>query len=89
MNYMYYPLGDGFKKNINLRANENLVDRYEKDILQKIAKQKDKQLLVAKYVADFNTTEKRCFLGLLKRFVRVKVVYRQEDGISRQYLISA
>lgn len=41
MNYMYYPLVDGFNKNMNLRANENLVYRYEKDILQKIAKQKD------------------------------------------------
>lgn len=89
MNYMYYPLVDGFNKNINLRANENLVYRYEKDILQKIAKQKDNQLSVAKYVANFNMTEKRCFLGLLKHFERVKVVYRQEDGISRQYLISA
>lgn len=89
MNYMYYPLVDGFNKNMNLRANENLVYRYEIDILQKIAKQKDKQLSVAKYVVDFTTTEKRCFLGLLKHFERVKVVYRQEDGISRQYLISA
>ena len=40
-------------------------------------------------MADFSPEEKRCFLGLLKRFDRVKISYRREAGIAYRYLIAA
>ncbi|EGP5595288.1 TPA: hypothetical protein ACN1M8_002562 [Enterococcus faecium] len=89
MKFNYNSLGDGFYKNIDLEEANNLVTYYETDILKKIAQQKDKKLSVAKYISNFNMKEKRCFLGLLKRFKQVRVVYDQEDGISRQYLVEA
>ena len=87
--YNYRPLVDGFSRNFNLQEEEKIIRRFEKDILAEIKKRKDRKLLVSQYIANFSPKEKRCFLGLLKRFERVKVYYQLEEGISRQYLIMA
>lgn len=87
--YHYRPLVDGFNQNFNLQEEQKMIRRFEKDILAEIKKRKDRKLLVSQYIANFSPKEKRCFLGLLKRFERVKVYYQLEEGISRQYLIMA
>lgn len=83
--YHYRPLVDGFNQNFNLQEEEKMIRYFEKDILAEIKKRKDRQLPVSQ----FSLKEKRCFFGLLKRFERVKVYYRLEEGMSRQYLIAA
>ncbi|RXA85890.1 hypothetical protein [Enterococcus hirae] len=87
--YNYHPLVDGFSRNFNLQEEQKMIRRFEKDILAEIKKRKDRKLPVSQYIANFSPKEKRCFLGLLKRFERVKVYYQLEEGISRQYLIMA
>lgn len=85
--YNYSPLEDGFSQTINLHKERKLVDRFEKEILSEIKKRKDRKLPVSQYIENFSQQEQRCFLGLLKRFERVKVYYYLEKGVSRQYLI--
>lgn len=87
--YHYRPLVDGFNQNFNLQEEEKMIRYFEKDILAEIKKRKDRQLPVSQYASQFSLKEKRCFFGLLKRFERVKVYYRLEEGMSRQYLIAA
>ncbi|HGF8315685.1 hypothetical protein [Enterococcus faecium] len=83
------PLVDGFSRNFNLQEEQKMIRRFEKDILAEIKKRKDRKLLVSQYIANFSPKEKRCFLGFLKLFERVKVYYQLEEGMSRQYLIMA
>ncbi|MEB5880143.1 hypothetical protein [Enterococcus hirae] len=87
--YHYRPLVDGFSQNFNLQEEQKMIRRFEKDILAEIKKRKDQKLPVSQYILNFSLKEKRCFFGLLKRFERVKVYYRLEEGMSRQYLIAA
>ncbi|EMF0042685.1 hypothetical protein VBH21_13935 [Enterococcus hirae] len=87
--YHYRPLVDGFSQNFNLQEEQKMIRRFEKDILAEIKKRKDQKLPVSQYIVNFSLKEKRCFFGLLKRFERVKVYYRLEEGMSRQYLIAA
>ncbi len=87
--YHYRPLVDGFSRNFNLQEEQKMIRYFEKDILAEIKKRKDQKLPVSQYIANFSLKEKRCFFGLLKRFERVKVYYRLEEGMSRQYLIAA
>lgn len=86
--YNYRPLVDGFSRSFNLQEEEKMIRRFEKDILAEIKKRKDRKLPVSQYIENFSLKEKRCFLGLLKRFERVKIIYRFEEGMSRQYLIA-
>lgn len=83
--YHYRPLVDGFSRNFNLQEEQKMIRYFEKDILAEIKKRKDRQLPVSQ----FSLKEKHCFFDLLKRFERVKVYYRLEEGMSRQYLIAA
>ncbi|EMF0385846.1 hypothetical protein JMQ90_002815 [Enterococcus hirae] len=85
--YHYSPLVDDFIRRTDLREERKLIRRFEKEILAEISQRKDRQLPVSQYIAHFSPKEKRCFFGLLKRFERVKVYYRFEEGVSRQYLI--
>lgn len=87
--YHYRPLVDGFSQNFNLQEEQKMIRRFEKDILAEIKKRKDQKLPVSQYIVNFSLKKKRCFFGLLKRFERVKVYYRLEEGMSRQYLIAA
>ena len=87
--YHYRSLVDGFSRNFNLQEEQKMIRRFEKEILAEISQRKDRQLPVRQYIAHFSPKEKRCFFGLLKRFERVKVYYRLEEGMSRQYLIAA
>ena len=87
--YNYRPLVDGFNQNFNLQEEQKMVSCFEKEILSEIKKRKDRELPVSQYISNFSPNEKRCFLGLLKRFEQVKLYYRLEEGVSRQYLIMA
>lgn len=86
--YGYHSLVDGFSQNINLQGERKLIQRFETDILCRINQRKDRQLSVSEYTANFSPTEKRCFLGLLKRFEHVKIIYHFETGMPRQYLVA-
>ncbi|EMF0149888.1 hypothetical protein NXO50_002276 [Enterococcus hirae] len=85
--YHYSPLVDAFIRRTDLREERKHIRRFEKEILAEISQRKDRQLPVSQYIAHFSPKEKRCFFGLLKRFERVKVYYRFEEGVSHQYLI--
>lgn len=85
--YQYSPLVDGFSKKFDLQQERRLIRCFEKDILAEIKKRKDQKLSVSQYIANFSPAEKRCFLGLLKHFKQVKIMYCYESGISCQYLI--
>ena len=78
---------DGFDHSIVMDELKKIT-QYETDILRKIKRSKEKQVSVSKYMADFTPEEKRRFLGLIKRFDRVKISYRREAGIACRYLIA-
>lgn len=88
MKYNHYSLIDGFNQNLEVRKVNGLIHSYENDILNQIRRTEDQQLPVSQYIENFSLKEKRCFLGLMKRFERVKIIYRFEEGMSRQYLIA-
>ncbi|MDC4247618.1 hypothetical protein [Enterococcus faecium] len=87
--YSHHSFIDGFDQSCDLKKEKQSVRDYESDILRKINCSKEKQLSVSEYIADFSPKEKRRFLGLIKRFDRLKISYRLEEGMSRQYLIKA
>ena len=88
-NYCHHSFIDGFYQSNNLLNEQQRIRQYESDILREIKCSKEKQVSVSKYIANFSLKEKRCFLGLIKRFDRVKISYRWEEGMTRQYLIVA
>lgn len=85
--YCYDSLISGFDRSNNLFNEQQRIRQYESDILRRIKRSKEKQVSVSKYIANFSLKEKRCFLGLIKRFEHVKISYRWEEGMTRQYLI--
>ncbi|NBA38096.1 hypothetical protein [Enterococcus hirae] len=87
--YSHHSFIDGFDQSCDLKKVHRSIKYYESDILQRIKQSKEKQVSVSEYIADFSPKEKRCFFGLLKRFERVKVYYRLEEGMSCRYLIMA
>lgn len=87
--YSHHSFIDGFDQSNNLPKEQQRIRQYESDILRRIKRSKEKQVSVSKYIANFTPEEKRCFLGLMKRFDRVKISYRKEEGMSCRYLIAA
>ncbi|EGO8095171.1 hypothetical protein KI126_002303 [Enterococcus faecium] len=87
--YCHHSFIDGFDQSNNKKKEQENIRQYESDILREIKCSKEKQVSVSKYIANFSLKEKRCFLGLIKRFERVKISYRWEEGMTRQYLIVA
>ncbi|EMF0421445.1 hypothetical protein ACKO6X_002578 [Enterococcus hirae] len=85
--YSHHSFIDGFDQSYDLKKEKQSVRDYESDILRKINCSKQKQVSVSEYIADFSPKEKRRFLGLIKRFDRLKISYRLEEGMTRQYLI--
>lgn len=84
-----HGLLDSFDHSTDLVKERKEIKRYESDILRRIKQSTEKQVSVSKYMADFTPEEKRRFLGLIKRFDRVKINYRREAGIAYRYLIAA
>lgn len=87
--YCHHSFIDGFDQSNSLAKEQQRIRQYESDILRRIKRSKEKQVSVSKYIANFSPEEKRCFLGLIKRFDRVKISYRKEEGMSCRYLIAA
>ncbi|HFD0846101.1 hypothetical protein ACVTYA_13775 [Enterococcus hirae] len=87
--YSHHSFIDGFDQSCDLKKEKQSIRYYESDILRKINCSKEKQVSVSEYISNFSLKEKRCFLGLIKRFERVKIIYRLEEGLTRQYLIIA
>ncbi|EOX2709774.1 hypothetical protein ACPE2W_000283 [Enterococcus hirae] len=85
--YSHHSFIDGFDQSYDLKKEKQSVRDYESDILRKINCSKQKQVSVSEYIPDFSPKEKRRFLGLIKRFDRLKISYRLEEGMTRQYLI--
>ena len=86
--YSHHSFIDGFDQSNNLPKEQQRIRQYESDILRRIKRSTEKQVSVSKYIADFTPEERRCFLGLMKRFNRVKISYRREAGIAYRYLIA-
>lgn len=80
---------DGFDHSTDLMDELEKIRQYEADKLRKIKRSKEKQVSVSKYTANFTLEEKRSFLRLLKRFERVKIMCRREEGAVYRYLIAA
>lgn len=87
--YCHRSFINGFDQANHLPKEQQRIRYYESDILRKIKRSKENQVSVSKYIANFSPEEKRCFLGLMKRFDQVKISYCQEEGIAYRYLIIA
>ena len=88
-NYCHHLFIDGFYQSNNLLSEQQRIRQYESDILRRIKRSKEKQVSVSKYIANFSPEEKRCLLGLMQRFDRVKISYRKEEGMACRCLIAA
>ncbi|WP_165038207.1 hypothetical protein [Enterococcus sp. ZJ1622] len=86
---LYNPLIERASQTIDLKKVNQLTEYYESDILYKISQSQNKKLSIKQYTTGFSLKEKRCFLGLLKHFKRVKITYCLEAGVLCQYLIMA